>query len=438
VPARFFLSYANADEDNYVARFFDDLVRELQRQSGISGDEPGFRDFASLRVGAAWPQELFEALRISPTFVALCSPSYFASEFCGREWSMFAARAEHFRRIRGMSPPTLLPVLWVPAPDLPEPARQVQFTDPEFGAAYRREGLFHLMRLSRYKEDYLVLVRALAQRLLDVSRRFPMPHLDNGFPVTEVESAFHPSHEPRPADRSTTWQTFTAGLRPERSRPSVPVAGPPPRSRRPGPQHVYFVIVSAPQHLLAGVRDELKYYGPEPFHWAPYRPQLDQRIGVFAQAVAADHDLTSQLAEAADIVAVLDRAGSRNEIVVLLVDVWTTRFEAYRQHMADYDRRNEPATAVLVPWNQSDAESNANAEQLVQGLVAAFPRNAVRSDDLFRIRIGTSTAFRQELAEVLTKAQSRVFRSGEVGRWTGTESWPERPMMQFPDREDDR
>src|SRR5690349_1904378 len=37
VPARFFLSYAHADEDGYVARFFDDLVQEVQRQSGASG-----------------------------------------------------------------------------------------------------------------------------------------------------------------------------------------------------------------------------------------------------------------------------------------------------------------------------------------------------------------------------------------------------------------
>jgi hypothetical protein len=92
----------------------------------------------------------------------------------------------------------------------------------------------------------------------------------------------------------------------------------------------------------------------------------------------------------------------------------------------------------MVPWSQYDAEATDNAERLYQDLAMAFPRNIIRSDDLFRIRIGTPAAFREQLAEVLVKAQSRVFRSGEVGRWTGNESWTDRPMIQFPDREVDR
>jgi FxsC-like protein len=434
VPARFFLSYAHADEDGYVAKFFEDLVREVQRQSGVSGDEPGFRDFASMRAGASWAQELFGALNTSPTFVALCSPSYFASEFCGREWTMFSARAERYRRLHGTVPQTLLPVLWVPAPDVPEPARQLQYTDPAFGPAYAREGLYHLLRLRRYREDYLIFLRALAQRMLEVAWPHPMPQLDDGYPIADVESAFH-GPRPQPA---ATWQTFTAGLAEPRPAPGPPTAVPAPRARRSGPQHVYFVIVAAPQRELAEVRDELRHYGPEPFDWAPYRPELDQRISVFAQAVAADHNLSSRLAEAAEVVAVLERAAGRNELVVLLVDVWTTRIDSYRQQLVEYDKRNEPSTAVMVPWSQYDAEATVNAEQLYQDLAMAFPKNIIRSDDLFRIRIGTSAAFREQLAEVLVKAQSRVFRSGEVGRWTGAESWTERPMMQFPDREVDR
>jgi FxsC-like protein len=273
--------------------------------------------------------------------------------------------------------------------------------------------------------------------VLEVARPHPMPQLDDGYPIADVESAFHGAR-PRPADTPMTWQTFTAGLAEPRPEPVPPAAVPAPRVRRPGPQHVYFVIVAAPQRELAEVRDELRHYGPEPFDWAPYRPELDQRISVFAQAVAADHNLSSRLAEAAEVVAVLERAAGRNELVVLLVDVWTTRIDSYRQHMVEYDKRNEPSTAVMVPWSQHDAEAIVNAERLYQDLAMAFPKNIIRSDDLFRIRIGTSAAFREQLAEVLVKAQSRVFRSGEVGRWTGAESWTERPMMQFPDREVDR
>lgn len=437
MSTRFFLSYAKADEDGYVARFFEDLVREVQRQSGVREGEAGFRDFASMRVGAPWAQDLFDALNTSPTFVALCSPSYFASEFCGREWTMFSARAERYRRLHGTVPRTLLPVIWVPAPDVPEPVRQLQFTDPEFGQAYVREGVYHLLRLRRYREDYLIFLRALAQRVLEVARPHPMPQLDDGYPVAGVESAFHsPRH--RPAGTAPNWRTFTVGLAGPPPEPVPPAAVPAPRAQRPGPQHVYFVIVAAPRRELAGIRNELVHYGAEPFDWAPYRPELDQRISVFAQAVAADHDLSSRLAESAEVVEVLELAAGRNELVVLLVDAWTTRIDSYRRHLVEYDKRNEPSTAVMVPWSQYDAEATDNAERLYQDLAMAFPRNIIRSDDLFRIRIGTSAAFREQLAEVLVKAQSRVFRSGEVGRWTGNESWTDRPMIQFPDREVDR
>jgi FxsC-like protein len=211
-----------------------------------------------------------------------------------------------------------------------------------------------------------------------------------------------------------------------------------PRARRSGPQHVYFVIVAGHKQELAEVRNELRHYGREPFDWAPYRPELDQRISVFAQSVAAGQDLTSQLAEAAEVDRLLDHAAGRNELVVLLVDVWTTRIGSYRDHMNKYDRRNEPSTAVMVPLSRDDDEASEDAEQLYEDLERAFPRNIVRSDDLFRIQIETSSGFREQLADVLVKAQGRVFRSGNVGRSAGSRSWAERPMMQFPDQEVDQ
>jgi FxsC-like protein len=198
------------------------------------------------------------------------------------------------------------------------------------------------------------------------------------------------------------------------------------------------VIVAGPLRELADIRTELLHYGQEAFDWAPYRPELSQRISVFAQAVAAEQDLSSALAEAAEVVRILDRASRRNELVVLLVDVWTTRIESYRQHMVEYDRRNEPSTPVLVPLSREDSEARVNADQLYEDLKSAFPRNTIREDELFRIRIGTSEDFRTQLADVLVRAQGRIFRSGHRGRWTGNESWAARPMMQIPDRGVDR
>jgi hypothetical protein len=81
----FFFSYARADDDGYVQRFYADLVNEVGRQSGRRDDDVGFRDLSTIPVGSPWRQRLIEALSRTRTFVALCSPTYYGSEFCGKE-----------------------------------------------------------------------------------------------------------------------------------------------------------------------------------------------------------------------------------------------------------------------------------------------------------------------------------------------------------------
>lgn len=444
MAADFFLSYANADADGYVTMFFTDLAREVQQLTGAGTAETGFRDQTSLRTGSVWPQELMEALNTARAFVPLYSPNYFASEFCGREWTLFAARVERYRRQNnGDVPPTVLPVQWVPAPYLPEVAQQIQYGHEALGAVYAKEGLFYLLRLKRYRDDYLEVLHRLAQRLVEVTERYPMPPLDADYPVADAVSAFAAGplagrNNRRPGS-STTWDTFVSGALPAPPRDPPGPRAVPARPRL-GPKHVHFVVVSAPSRELAeaGIRDRLHHYGARAFDWAPYRPELEQRISVFAQAVAADQDLTSNLAEAAEVLAILDRAGERNELVVLLVDVWTTRLAAYRRHMLDYDVRNEPSSAVILPWSRLDDETVANSDRLYEYLSQAFPRNIRRDGDLFRDGVETSVAFRDELVDVLTKVQQTIFRDGRVGRRAGGASTSERPILQFPDREVDQ
>lgn len=443
MSAHFFLSYANADGDGYVSTFFADLAREVQQLTGTAGEETGFRDQSSMRPGDPWPQELMVALSSARTFVALFSPNYFASEFCGREWTMFTSRVERYRVRTGSVPPTLLPVLWVPTQDVPDAARGIQYGHESLGPTYAREGLFHLLRLKRYRDDYLEVLHRLAQRLVEVTERYPMPPLDAGFPVTNTPNAFTVAGARPPAGPGpSTWTTFAAGavVPPPRDTGGTRDVPPPPPPPHSGPKHVSFVIVSAPSRELAerSIRGELRHYGSGSFDWAPYRPELEQRISVFAQAVAASLDLSSGLAEAADVLAVLDRAAGRNEVVVLLVDVWTTRIDEYRSHMLEYDVRNEPASAVMVPWSVLDEETTANTATLYEDLRQAFPRNMRRGGELFRDGIETSASFRDELADVLARVQRTVFRDGRVGRRAGGASTTERPLLRFPDREEDR
>jgi hypothetical protein len=85
----FFLSYARADDrEDLVGRFHRDLTAEVQAQAGVGQRHISFMD-NDLDRGAAWEQELSESLSRSLLLVPLYSPSYFRSDFCGREWQFF-------------------------------------------------------------------------------------------------------------------------------------------------------------------------------------------------------------------------------------------------------------------------------------------------------------------------------------------------------------
>ena len=55
------------------------------------GADPGFMDL-SMNPGSEWRGELLEAVGTCKVFVALLSPSYTASEWCGKEWDAFSRR----------------------------------------------------------------------------------------------------------------------------------------------------------------------------------------------------------------------------------------------------------------------------------------------------------------------------------------------------------
>ncbi|MFB9356850.1 TIR domain-containing protein, partial [Actinoplanes nipponensis] len=89
----FFLSYARGRDDVYVHQFFQDLSQEVRALAGLGPEaEVGFLDHRSIQPGDVWPETLVDALSRCQAFLALCSPAYFLSEPCGREWAIFAER----------------------------------------------------------------------------------------------------------------------------------------------------------------------------------------------------------------------------------------------------------------------------------------------------------------------------------------------------------
>ena len=431
----FFLSYASADGDGYVDRFYRDLCEAVRARTGHPADDVGFRDRSGIAVGATWPHAISAALASARVLVAVCSPSYFASETCGKEWQLFTELTRRRAAAAGGRTDALLPIVWIPTASPPEVARRIQHTHEGFGATYRREGLHFIARLHRYRDDYHMFVVRLAERIVEAAGDAPLPPPVSVPDLTATRNAFEPSpgHPPAPVRAAAGAATPPATARDDRQ----PAAAWHAYGEGPvtpgGPRHVTFVVVAAPSAEVAAVRRDLRAYGPGPFDWVPYRPASGQRIAVFAQNVASARDLTSALRSVEQPIAeLLAQARRRNEIVVLLVDVWSTSLEPYRRLLADYDERNAPATAVLVPWNAADGETSERSDELRQALCHALPNNTARGDTVYRPSLPTIAAFREALEEVLAEAQARVFKLGAVTRHPGAGRAVERPLLGRP------
>ncbi|WP_255650049.1 TIR-like protein FxsC [Frankia sp. ArI3] len=174
----FFLSYARLDikDGPFLNRFFLDLRREVRARCGHpSLDDVGFLDTSNIRPGAAWPNELSDALRRCRTFVAICSRSLFASENCGREWQVFDDRLRAQEANGAIRPPALLPVIWTPLRPTPAILSGLQYSHRDLGEGYATHGLRYLLQLKRNYDEYQEFLVALANRIIFLAEESPPP-----------------------------------------------------------------------------------------------------------------------------------------------------------------------------------------------------------------------------------------------------------------------
>lgn len=418
----FFLSYARDDADGHLDKFYQDLCNAVRAKTGKKLPEIGFRDQANMGLGDDWLYSLAEAIASAHVFVALCSPSYFASDMCGKEWQLFTELA----RARGTGatgqPSNLLPITWFPTTHLPAAAQRLQHFHENLGDVYNREGLNYLCRFKRHEDDYWNFVMRFADRIVEVGKTGPPPAPASTPDLEETANAFvvdRPVPPPPVESGSGPGKPFVA---------STATSAPGPH----GPHHVTFVIVAAPLSEIQELRDLTHFYDANPFRWSPYQPDSPERICISAQRVAVGKDMTSELAHAlagTSIVDLLKQARERNQILALIVDVWTTHIETYHTVLLAYDADDTSTSPVLVPWSKDDPELSAHSEDHQAQLRTILPRISERQDSLFRSRIPTIDDFRTDLDTMLDIAQSRIFQSGRVVRDTGDDPPGRRPFL---------
>lgn len=182
----FFLSYAHsqlfkrnmgeARERNWrFTQFFRDLSEDLaELVSRPTGSDPGYMD-RSISESERWTSELLKAIGICQIFVALLSPVYFGSSWCGLEWHAFSRRRVlSYTQEETSNQTAIVPVIWAPVrdQDVPAVAKEVQWFYPRdvptanIALQYESDGVVGL--LQRDDVAYKWVVWQLAQRIAEI------------------------------------------------------------------------------------------------------------------------------------------------------------------------------------------------------------------------------------------------------------------------------
>ncbi len=154
--------------DSHIAELYDLVCDHLtQLVPRTPGAEPAFID-RRISPGITWSEELLNALGSCHVFVALLSPPYLHSDWCGKEWFAFSAREV----VGPAASSAIIPVLWAPLEGvrIPPMVDKVQrfmpdaLPDPTIAELYRNEGLYGLMATGQ-EDAYQMVIWRLARRI---------------------------------------------------------------------------------------------------------------------------------------------------------------------------------------------------------------------------------------------------------------------------------
>ncbi|MCM1966840.1 MULTISPECIES: TIR-like protein FxsC [unclassified Streptomyces] len=410
VQPYFFLSYAHTprfgaggpDPDMWVERLFRDLCSHVMALTNLpAGAEAGFMD-REIRSGEGWSERLGAALATCRVFVPLFSPRYFASEMCGKEWFAFAQRTIHHVALSNQPAEAIVPALWVPVPpsQLPLPAERLQFNHNTFGERYVTDGLYGLIKLRGYAEQYESAVYELAKRIVRVAetvRLDPIRPLDYRL----VPSAFgSPNGTP-----SSTARTL----------------------------HV--TVAAASRHDLPEGRSP-EYYGDSALDWNPYHPVSQRPIAYVAEDLVRNLNYQTSVGSFDDEAGHFDSKQPPTRPEILIVDRWAVEDEQRRQRLAAFDQESRPWINVVVPWNRYDHQSRAKESELSHRLEDTMPVKMSQGRAACRAAangVANMETLGQILPQVVEAAAQQFLRHAQVYPPAGSPAaGTERPRLLGP------
>jgi FxsC-like protein len=416
MPYEFFLSYSRSNNDAYLKQFFDDICEEIRTKRGLPAiAEVGFFDQRALELGEDWDDSIVEGLKTANVVLAIASPAYFKSEYCGKEWELFRRRIAAAVPPGQPLPPLLKPVIWAPFDAAQVPPRvgvgQFAFGDPH--AIQNTKGFKYVLKQQQaYKTEYNDLVDRLAQEIIDAGDDHAVPPLAQAPRLRDVASAFATPAVGQPAH------------------PAVPAITPS------GPKHVQFVYIAADPNTFGGMRLREPYVEAGGGDWRPFYPDNTTRVHRFVQSIVATDELdftSEELPFSPNLLNDIQTAWQRRQIVVLIVDAWSLHWNAaYRNVLSQLDQRLDYHWCVLVPWNEKDGEIMAQRQQIEQAIGNTFDRHSRLAPNPMFYRDGIKSAddLKSALCDVLTRLKEEIKKRAPVDM--PVPSGPSRSMITGP------
>ena len=95
---QFFTSYASLDGQysDYLQKFIEDLAINVRDRTTLKMDEIYFFAKGEITAGDVWVEVLGNAVRTCKVILCICSPSYYNSEYCGKELWVFLERRKEW------------------------------------------------------------------------------------------------------------------------------------------------------------------------------------------------------------------------------------------------------------------------------------------------------------------------------------------------------
>jgi hypothetical protein len=196
----FFTSYAHRNREDYLDRFISDLSRHVMAHlDKEQAQDIAFFDAEKIEDGEYFRKKLAAEITTCKALVAICTPAFLASQFCGKELRVFL---ERIRRWEQTSPAAdqarrpLFPVMWVSAP-MPPALEGFHLGGAAEAPVYVEKGLRTMYALKRHAEARKEIVLTLAERIVAAVRAIDLPAEDaTRINFDLMSSIFHETDRP--------------------------------------------------------------------------------------------------------------------------------------------------------------------------------------------------------------------------------------------------